>query len=212
MKVTILCSSAAHPINAHLQSWIARHQDRHQISLLRNKTDLEGGDLLFLISCSEMVTKQERLRYAKTLVIHASDLPLGRGWSPHIWQILDGATEVTVTLLEAEDKVDSGAIWKKIPVHVEKNALWHEINGTIFDAELVLMDFAVENLGTIQPTPQSTTVVPTYYPKRTPSDSRVDPRKSIESQFDLVRVCDPDRFPAYFELHGSRYIIKLEKA
>jgi methionyl-tRNA formyltransferase len=212
MRITILCSSAAHPINAHLQAWIATHQDRHQISLLRKKTDLEGGDLLLLISCSEVVTMEERLRYGKTLVIHASDLPQGRGWSPHIWQILDGATEITVTLLEAEDKVDSGAIWKKIRVPVEKNALWDEINGAIFDAELVLMDFAVENLRTIQPMPQSTTTVPTYYPKRTPSDSRVDPKKSIEAQFDLMRACDPDRFPAYFELHGSRYIIKLEKA
>jgi methionyl-tRNA formyltransferase len=76
----------------------------------------------------------------------------------------------------------------------------------------VLMDYAVENLRTIQPMPQSSTTVPTYYPKRTPSDSRVDPKKSIEAQFDLMRACDPDRFPAYFELHGSRYIIKLEKA
>lgn len=212
MRVTILCSSAAHPINAYLQSWIARHQDRHQISLLRQKADLEGGDLLFLISCSEMVTKEERLRYVKTLVIHASDLPQGRGWSPHVWQILEGATEITVTLLEAEDKVDSGSIWKKIPAHVEKNALWDEINAAIFDAELALMDFAVENLATIQPTQQSSATVPTYFPKRTPSDSRIDPKKSIEAQFDLMRVCDPDRFPAYFELHGSRYIIKLEKA
>lgn len=212
MRVTILCSSAAHPINVYLQSWIARHQDRHQISLLRRKVDLVGGDLLFLISCSEMVTKEERLRYIKTLVIHASDLPQGRGWSPHIWQILNGATEITVTLLEAEDKVDSGSIWKKIPVHVEKNALWDEINGAIFDTELALMDFAVENFGTIRPTEQSRTTVPTYYPKRTPSDSRIDPKKSIEAQFDLMRACDPDRFPAYFELHGSRYIIKLEKA
>lgn len=29
---------------------------------------------------------------------------------------------------------------------------------------------------------------------------------------DLIRICDPDRFPAYFELHGHKYNIRLEKA
>ena len=26
-----------------------------------------------------------------------------------------------------------------------------------------------------------------------------------------MRICDPDRFPAYFELHGQNYKIRLEK-
>lgn len=212
MKITILCSSALHPVNAYLQSWIAKHQDQHQIDLVRTKTDLSDGALLFLISCSEIVTEADRSSYAKTLVIHASDLPLGRGWCPHIWQILDGATEITLTLLEAENKVDSGAIWRKLRISVDKNALWDEINHAIFEAELSLMDFAAVNCEVIKPTPQSAAIEPTYLPKRTPADSKIDAEKSIEEQFNLIRVCDPDRFPAYFELRGQKYIIRLEKA
>ncbi|NMM06000.1 hypothetical protein [Polaromonas sp.] len=212
MKITILCSSAVHPVNSYLQSWIVRHQEQHQIDLVRKKADLRGGALLFLISCSEIVSEVDRSSYAKTLVIHASDLPLGRGWSPHIWQILGGATEVTVTLLEAENKVDTGAIWKKVQINVGNDALCDEINHAIFKAELMLMDFAVENCEVIKPTPQSATIPPTYLPRRTPADSKIDPEKSIQDQFNLIRVCDPERFPAYFELHGHKYIIRLEKA
>lgn len=212
MKITILCSSAVHPVNAHIQSWIAKHQDQYQIDLVRKKSDLSDGTLLFLISCSEIVTDLDRSSYVKTLVIHASDLPRGRGWSPHIWQILGGATEVTVTLLEAENKVDTGAIWKKLQINVEKDALCDEINHAIFEAELMLMDFAVENYEVVKPMPQSETIQPTYLPKRTPVDSKIDPKKSIEEQFNLIRVCDPDRFPAYFELHGHKYFIRLEKS
>lgn len=211
MKITVLCSDALHPVNAHLQSWIATHQ-AHQIDLVRSKSELSQGDLLFLISCSEIVSEADRQPYSKALVIHASDLPRGRGWSPHIWQIIGGATVLTLTLLEAANKVDSGDIWKKLQVNVSKDALWDEINRAVFDAELKLMDFAVDNFGAIEPQAQSTDFEPTYHPKRRATNSQVDPKKSIEVQFDLIRVCDPDRFPAYFELHGHKYTIRLEKA
>ncbi len=211
MKITVLCSDALHPVNAHLRMWIATHQT-HQIDLVRSKSELSHGDLLFLISCSEIVSEADRQAYSKALVIHASDLPHGRGWSPHIWQIIDGATTVTLSLLEAANKVDSGDIWQKLQVNVSKDTLWDEINRAVFNAELKLMDFAVENFGTVTPQTQSTLVEPTYYPKRTPANSQIDPEKSIKEQFNLIRVCDPDRFPAYFELHGHKYTIRLEKA
>jgi methionyl-tRNA formyltransferase len=56
----------------------------------------------------------DRAKYDSSLVLHASDLPAGRGWSPHIWAITNGAESVTLSLLEAEDQVDSGRIWKKM--------------------------------------------------------------------------------------------------
>ena len=212
MKITILCSDELHPVNAYIQTWIAAHVGQHQIDLVRSKSELTHGNVLFLISCAEIVTLANRQLYSKTLVVHASDLPHGRGWSPHIWQIIDGAPTLTVTLLEAANKVDSGDIWKKIELSVNKDALWDEINQLVFDAELKLMNFAVENFDTIKPQKQSTAIEPTYYPKRSPTDSKIDPTKSIQDQFDKIRVCDPDRFPAYFELHGCKYNLKLEKA
>lgn len=212
MKITILCSDAQHPVNTYLQSWINAHSERHQIDLVRTKSELSKGDLLYLISCSEIVTEADRQPYLKALVIHASDLPRGRGWSPHIWQLLDGAKALTLTLLEAANKVDSGDIWKKIEISVGEDALSDEINHLVFEAELQLMDFAVQNFAIIAPQPQSTAIEPTYYPKRSPLDSKIDPQKTIEDQFNLMRICDPNRFPAYFELHGHKYFIRLEKA
>jgi methionyl-tRNA formyltransferase len=212
MKITILCSDALHPVNTYLQTWIAAHVGQHQIDLVRSMSELSHGNILFLISCSEIITQADRHPYAKALVIHASDLPLGRGWSPHIWQLIGGATTLTISLLEAANNVDSGDIWTKLEVVVNKCALWDEINHLVFDAELKLMDFAVKNFDTIKPQPQSSGIEPTYHPKRSPADSKIDPQKSIQDQFDLIRVCDPDRFPAYFELHGCKYKIRLEKA
>lgn len=183
----------------------------HQVELVRKTSELSGGDILFLISCSKIVSVTDRAAYRTSLVLHASDLPHGRGWSPHIWQLIDGATEITLSLLEAEDRVDSGRIWKKLKFPVPKHALWDEINKCLFEAEVELIDFAVREFKTVSPTTQDPSIQPSYYPRRTPADSQIDPSQSIASQFDRIRVCDPNRFPAFFELHGRKYKLILEK-
>lgn len=211
LKVTLLCSDVNHPVNDHLIRWMQRSSKGNDIALIRKREDLPGGDILFLISCSEIVTADDRAAYRASLVLHASDLPYGRGWSPHIWQIIGGAQELTLTLLEAEDKVDSGKMWTQIKIPVPKHALSYEINELLFDAEINLIDFAIDNFLTIIPKEQDPEIRPTYYPRRRPTDSQIDPGQSIASQFDKIRVCDPVRFPAFFEIHGHRYKISLEK-
>lgn len=212
MKITILCSDSRHPVNAYLERWVRENGAIHTVELVRKKAEAGGGDILFLISCSEIVTAQDRAAYKVCLVLHASDLPQGRGWSPHIWQIASGAEAITLSLLEAEDKVDSGRIWKKLRIPVPRHTLWDEINHLLFEGEIALMDFAVENFGTIIPQEQPGDVEASYYARRTPEHSRLDPNKTIADQFDLMRVCDPNRFPAFFDHLGHRYILKLEKS
>ena len=74
-----------------------------------------------------------------------------------------------------------------------------------------LVDFAVREFGSVEPVQQDKAVQPTYYTRRSPDDSQLDPQKSIAEQFNLIRLCDPDRFPAFFELYGHKYKITLEK-
>jgi len=209
MNISILITSKEHPIFPFLVEWI-ENNNNNQISLVHSVENLSEGDLLFLISYSELVSKKVRNKFQKTLVIHASDLPHGRGWSPHIWQVANGETEVTVTLLEAEDKVDTGDIWCKMKIHIPPTALYNEINQLIFQAEFDLMDYALTNFLIVRPELQDNEVKPSYWPKRSPKDSELDISKSINDLFNLLRVCDPDRFPAYFMKDSRKYLLKIE--
>jgi len=211
MLISLLCSDEQHPVNVHLKRWMSVQRGVHKVELVSKKSELSGGDILFLISCSEIVGPADRSAYRATLVLHASDLPRGRGWSPHIWRLIEGADAITLSLLEAEDKVDSGRIWKKLKFPVSKHALWDEINAHLFDAEIELIDFAVNEFEKIRPTTQNPSIEPSYHRRRNPADSQIDPSQSIASQFDRIRVCDPKRFPAFFELHGKKYKLILEK-
>jgi methionyl-tRNA formyltransferase len=209
MNISILITSREHPINAYIEKWVEKNKN-HQINIVHSKKKLVSGEILFLISCSEIISKLEIGKYKKTLVIHASDLPTGRGWSPHVWEIINGATDITLSLLEAKDKVDTGDIWKKVSVLIPKTALFDEINELIFNAEIELMSFAISNYNTIKPKKQPN-IGSTYWPKRSPKDSEIDTNKGISEQFDLIRVCDPDRFPAFFYKDGEKFNITIKK-
>ena len=50
---------------------------------------------------------------------------------------------------------------------------------------------------------------PTYYKKRSPQDSQLDISKSIEEQFNLLRVVDNEKYPAFFVKDGVRYVVKI---
>ena len=211
MNISILCSTPDHPVVNSLHLWISDMFSKgHTTSLFYDKADLPGGDVLFLVSCSQMIRDTERKKYKATLVLHASDLPRGRGWSPLIWSILGGDNRITVSLLEADDPVDSGPIWLKTNFSLEGHELLPEINEKLFDAELLLMTQAVEEFDAITPTPQQGVVGP-YMRRRTPQDSQLDPNKSLAEQFNLLRIVDSQRYPAFFYYRGERYLVNIEK-
>ena len=211
MDISVLCSDPLHPVVNHLRRWDSEMSPRgHRVRIDHRKSDLPGGDVLFLVSCGELIGKSDRQKYKATLVLHASDLPKGRGWSPYVWAILAGASQITVSLLEASEPVDSGAIWLKTQFTLEGHELLPEINAKLFEAELSLMTKAVEQFESIQPNPQLGDPG-AYMAKRSPADSRIDPNKSVAEQFDLLRVADSARFPAFFDFRGQRYVIRIEK-
>lgn len=209
-RVSVLCTDPRHPVNTWLEPWAERTCKRgHDVAILRDYKDLRDGDFLFLVSCHQIIRKDVREHFRHTLVLHASDLPKGRGMSPHIWTVVSGGEELVLSLLNAEDALDSGDIWTQNRIPLEGTELHDEINRLIFDAEIELMDWALENCDRTQPRPQSGE--PSFFRKRSPEDSRIDPEASIVSQFNLLRVADPERYPAFFDHRGQRYRIRLEK-
>ncbi|MCJ2136347.1 UDP-glucuronic acid dehydrogenase [Methylobacterium sp. J-026] len=172
--------------------------------------DLSGGTLLFLVSTHEVVKADRLAAYEHALVLHASDLPEGRGWSPHIWSIVEGRRTIVVSLLEAVEPVDTGAVWAKRSFTLGGHELHDEINAALFAVELELLDFAVARCGTVVPVPQPETGA-SYRRRRTPEDSRIDIDQPLRSQFPILQVADPERFPAFFEKDGFVYEIILRK-
>jgi len=211
MRISILCTDDKHPVVKSLSQWTELMKNKgHDVNIFFDKSELVHGDILFLVSCAQVINNFDRKKFTHTLVLHASDLPSRRGWSPHIWAILDGENKITVSLLEAAEQVDTGKIWLKKSFMLEGHELLDEINEKLFNLELSLMTDAVMNENQIQPQDQMGDSGD-YMRKRVAEDSRIDPYNSIANQFNLLRIVDAQRYPAFFEYLGVKYLIRIEK-
>jgi methionyl-tRNA formyltransferase len=179
----------------------------HNTLLIHNSDEVRQGDILCLLSCEEIFKNLELNKH--NLVVHESALPKGKGWSPLTWQILEGKNEIPVTLFEADKKVDAGLIYYQELIKLSDNELIDELRSAQGNATISLILKFVSNYPGIQGIAQSGES--TYYPKRKPEDSRLDPEKTLKEQFNLLRVVDNDRYPAFFEYKGTKYKISITK-
>lgn len=200
-------------------SWILPYAERlaselraggDDAALRRRHEEIDEGDVAFYLGCVKITPVEVLERCRRNLVIHASDLPKGRGFSPLTWLILEGRDEIPVCLFEAGAALDAGPVIYRSSLQFEGHELLPELRAALGEEHVALCRrFLAEELPPAG-TPQ--TGEPTVYGRRTPEDSALDPQQSIASQFNLLRVVDNDRYPAYFELHGRRYRLRIEKA
>lgn len=180
-----------------------------QAKILRDCRAIEPGGVAFFLSCLKIVPPEILRRSALNAVAHASALPQGRGFSPAVWQILDGANVVPVSIIEAVDQVDAGDILLRSEIVLQGHELNSEIRSALGETIVSMcLDLLARNV--IEAHRQ--TGEPSWYPRRHPDDSRIDPRLSLIEQFELLRVVDNDRYPAFFEHRGHRYELRIDKA
>lgn len=173
--------------------------------------EIATGDMAFFLSFPSIVTADHLLKNKNNLVVHASDLPQGRGWSPWVWQILEGKNTIPVCLLEAGLDVDSGDIYLKEYMHLDGRELLREIREKLANLINNMVIEFVKSYPTILESKSMQKGEPSYYPKRTANDSELDINKTIKDQFNLLRVVDNDSYPAYFNINGVKYILKIDK-
>ena len=179
----------------------------HRAKLVNDANQVKKGDVLFLLSCEKIFKKLELNR--KNIVIHASKLPKGKGFSPLTWQILDGENQIPITLFEADSRVDSGGIYFQENIKLNGDELINEIRKIMGDKIFEYVIRFVNNIDLLKP--KGKKGQDTFYRKRTPLDSCLEINKSINEQFNLLRVVDNERYPAFFKKNNIKYVVKIYK-
>lgn len=183
----------------------------HKTCWVHDVETIPQGDLAFFLSCSQIASADVLARNTHNLVVHASDLPKGRGWSPLSWQVLQGADCIPLTLFEAAESVDSGPIYLQSHISLQGHELHDELRHKLGQAVFALsLDF-VDRFPEVLQLARLQQGEATYYPRRTPEDSRLNLDKSLREQFDLLRIVDNENYPAFFELRGFRYVLRIDK-
>ncbi|MFZ5589814.1 MAG: methionyl-tRNA formyltransferase [Pseudomonadota bacterium] len=150
-----------------------------------------------------------RACYRHNLVVHASDLPKGKGWSPASWQILAGAGRIPVTLFEAVDAVDAGPIYLQEWLDLDGTELLDEWRGMLAKATINLVRSFVAQYPDVLKFAREQLGEPSFYPRRRDKDSELTPTKTLAEQFNHLRIVDNERYPAFFRYKGREYVIKV---
>lgn len=191
-----------------LLDWLAAG---HRVLWVHDKQDLRPGDFCFYLSCGQIVHTNILSQFRHNLVVHESDLPRGKGWSPLTWQILEGKNRIPATLFEATEKVDSGVIYAQDWMEFEGHELIDELRKAQAKITIKLCKKFVEGYPQILSEAREQIGESDYYPRRLPNDSLINPEKSISELFASLRVADPDRYPNFFKKFDYMYKISLEK-
>jgi UDP-4-amino-4,6-dideoxy-N-acetyl-beta-L-altrosamine N-acetyltransferase len=211
-RITIL-SDASSWINEYLDDLVVDLEVRgYRVRQIHHPADLASGDVCLLLSCGRLLNPEQLVLHRHNLVVHESALPQGQGWSPMTWQILEGASQIPVTLFEATAALDAGPIYLQRMIALNGTELVDEWRALQAEASIALclewLDRSIEVIAQSRPQQGEAS----HYRRRRPADSQLAPQRSLAEQFNLLRVVDNQRYPAYVEMQGRRYELQIQTA
>ena len=201
-------------------SWMQRHVERlhealaesHVVTTYHQHEDVAACDIAIYLSYTRIVPADVLARARSNVVVHASDLPRGRGMSPMTWQILAGARSIPVTLFEAVEALDAGPIYLQTHMSTVGNELLPELREALAAITVDMCREFVARFPTIIAEGRPQRGESSVHQRRRPNDSRLDPSVPLAEQFDLLRVVDNERYPAYFTYRGRTFKLTIEPA
>ena len=196
--------------------WLVEHFPEYfhvstelDIHKLYDEKEVRGFDIVFVLGYTKLLRGEILKANNLLLVVHESDLPKGRGFAPVQWQILEGFNSITVCLLRIFDEADTGDVCEKMTLSLSGTELYDEIRMKQAKITFKLIEKFLKKYPNINFTKQKGE--PTIYKRRTPSDSKLDVDKTIREQFNLLRISNNKEWPAFFEISGQTYQLKIEK-
>lgn len=208
MKITILTDNK--------KSWFVPYGEElrnklinlgHSVEYVSDKEEIAKGDVCFLLSCTNIVPSTYLERSLHNIVVHASDLPKGKGFAPMQWQIMEGKNEIVLTLFEVVDKVDAGPYYIKDSLRLDGTELYKELRDKLAYKIISMCIHYVNEFNSLVPLEQKG--IESFYKRRAKEDDMLDPNKTIADQFDHFRIADNDKYPLWFTLRGRKYILKI---
>lgn len=208
-RLTILVNNPEGWVHALAERFVAGLSRSYRASYVQQTSDVPEGDAAFFLGCSKIVSAEILRRNRLNLVVHGSDLPRGRGFSPIPWQVLEGQNRIPIVLFEADEELDSGPIYFRDVVELDGTELLDEIRMKTWAKTEALITRFLESYRTVSPVPQEGQA--TFYPRRSRKDDELEPQETLASQFDHLRIVDNERYPAWFTYRGQRYTLKIFK-
>jgi UDP-4-amino-4,6-dideoxy-N-acetyl-beta-L-altrosamine N-acetyltransferase len=206
MKIAILTSK-----NQWFESYALQlSKELNNAKIYKSHNDIQDNyDIVFILSYHQIIPQESLLKNNHNIVIHASLLPKGKGWAPLFWQILEGKNIIPFTMFEASSGADNGDVYTVKDLELTG----YELNEELREKQAkMIAQMCLEFVNNYEKykIPYKQVGNESFYLKRVKEDSGLDIDKTIREQFNLFRIINNSNYPAYFELDGNRYVLKIE--
>lgn len=205
-KVAFLFDKSNNWISSYFSSYLNKNA-RYNFYKFYDPDKVRNFDIVFVLGFTKILRGKILSSNKHMLLVHESDLPQGKGFAPLQWQILEGSNNVIISLILIDEKVDCGDIVEQQQLVFSGNELYDEIRLKQAMKTYELINSFLEKYPNFIASKQ--TGKSSFYKKRTPKDSELDLDKTIREQFQLLRICNNDEWPAFFIMNGKKYIIKI---
>ena len=180
------------------------------VDFFHDTNSVNNYEIVFILGYTKILSAKFLSQNSLNLVIHESNLPEGKGFSPIQNQLLEGKNEIFICIIEAMEKVDSGDIILQKKIYFEGTELYKEIRRKQADSTIDIIEKFLRSYPDFNRKQQ--VGKSSYYPKRKPSNQELNINKSIIENFNLLRIGNNDLWPSFFKYKGKKYIIKISES
>jgi len=170
---------------------------------------IRNYEIVFILNYTKILNQSFLKKNKLNIVIHASNLPKGKGFSPMQWQILKNKNKIPVCLFKATSKVDSGEIYEKNYIFLRGTELYDELRYKQAIATFKIIKRFLNKYPRIKGKKQKGKS--TFYRRRTPQDSRLNINLPLKKLFKHLRIANNASWPSYFILKNKKYYLKIYK-
>lgn len=161
------------------------------------------------------IIKEEHINIIPLKInIHPAILPQYKGYHPLPYVLINNEREHGITAHLLTKELDAGDIiyMKTFPINSFSTvkSLQYLVNTLMPSFVKELLDLVESCNFSITTNSQEKTKI--VAPKRTPDDSELDSRKSLDDLFNQIRACDSERFPAFFFKDGEKIYVTLSRS
>ena len=139
---------------------------------------------------------------------HETPLPEGKGHAPIQWTVLNNRSNLVVSLYKLNAGVDSGELINQHNIHFEKTDTLHTMNKKREIAIEKCFDVFIKEVKQGYMVLRKQSGKGSYHKKRKPSHNQLDLNKKLIDLWDEIRICDNDKYPAWFSINDKKVIIK----
>ncbi len=208
-KITFLFDITNLWFEKQFKKFFLRKSKKYFFSIKKDYKKIKNQDVVFVINYTKILPEFFLEQNKLTLIPHPSKLPREKGFAPVQNQILKNKKKIYFSLIKAEKKVDSGAIYLQNNFYLDGTELSEEIRLKQGMALLKLIDNFLKIYPKIKAKQQKGKS--NFNRRRKKEDSELNINKSIKEQFNLLRINDNQLYPSFFKYKKTKYVLKIFK-